>query len=220
MTIFFSNPTLAPMREHLSYKNVDKMRTLLIELTYDNVTWWTRSLSIRSVTTDVAPKEYLMYYLVIIPAIRFLIGHRPFAPYLAYAPVRRYSTDNPEKPQLDNEDEQIYGEMHTADWWWTTQQSLIDSGIHNTTIILVLFATDKTVLTEHVGNMAQWPVYLTIGNLSHEIRRSRSRPGGMMVGLISIHKGDFLEVKMEIYHQTMGMITKGVFQFLLSWIVV
>ncbi len=90
MTMFFSNPTLAPMREHLSYKSVDEMRALLIELPYGKVTCWTRSLNIRSITTDVAPKEYLIYYLDIIPAIRFLIGHRPFAPHLAYAPVRNY----------------------------------------------------------------------------------------------------------------------------------
>ena len=29
-----------------------------------------------------------------------------------------------------------------------------------------------------------------------------------MVGLISIHKKDFFKVKIEIYHQTMGVITK------------
>ena len=99
--------------------------------------------------------------------------------------------------------------MHTADWWWRTQQALIDSGIQNATKIPVLLATNKTVLIEHAGDMAQWPVYLTIGNLSHEIWRSRVRPGGMMVGLIPIHKGDSFDVKMEIYHQTMGVITKG-----------
>ena len=64
------------------------------------------------------------------------------------------------------------------------------------------------MLREHAEDIAQWPVYLTIGNLSHEIRRSRIRPGGMMVGLIPIHKRDSLEGKMEIYHQTMGVITK------------
>ena len=72
----------------------------------------------------------------------------------------------------------------------------------------MLLATDKTVLTKHAGDMAQWPVYLTICNLSHEIQRSGIRPGGMMVGLIPIHKRDSLEVKIEIYHQTMGVITK------------
>ncbi len=56
MIMFFSNPTLASMWEHLSYKNVDKMKTLLTKLPYGKVTWWTKSLSIRSVTADVAPK--------------------------------------------------------------------------------------------------------------------------------------------------------------------
>ncbi len=118
-TIFFSNSTLAHMREHLSYKNVDKIRALLKELPYSKVTWWTRGLNICSVTADVAPKKYLIYYLDIISVIRFLIGYRPFTPHLAYAPIRHYSTDKPENPQFDNEDKQIYGEIHTADWWWT-----------------------------------------------------------------------------------------------------
>ena len=104
---------------------------------------------------DVAPKEYLMYYLNIIPAICFLIGHRSFAPYMAYAPVQRYSTDNPENPEIVDEDQQIYGEMHTVDWWWRTQQAFINSGVQNTTIIPVLLANDKTVLTEHARDMAQ-----------------------------------------------------------------
>ncbi len=64
----------------------------------------------------MAPKEYLIYYLNIIPAIRFLVGHWPFAPHLAYALEWRYSINNPENPQLDNKDEQIYGEIHIADW--------------------------------------------------------------------------------------------------------
>ena len=87
MDMFFNNSELALMRQHLSYKNVDKMRALLTELLYDKVTWWTKSLSICSVIPDVALKEYFMYYLDIIPAIRFLIGHCPFAPHMAYAPV-------------------------------------------------------------------------------------------------------------------------------------
>ena len=49
------------------------------------------------------------------------------------------------------------------------QQALIDSGAQNATVISMLLVTDKTVLTKHVRDMTQWPVYLTIGNLSHEI---------------------------------------------------
>ena len=39
MEIFFNIPNLAPIQEYLSYKSVDKMRALLTELAYDNVTW-------------------------------------------------------------------------------------------------------------------------------------------------------------------------------------
>ncbi len=98
MGMFFNNPDLASMREHLSYKSVDEMKALLTELPYGKVTWWTKSISIRSVIANVASKEYLMYYLDIIPTIRFLSGHRPFAKHIAYAPVQRYSTDSPENP--------------------------------------------------------------------------------------------------------------------------
>ncbi len=69
MAIFFRNTTLAPMREYLSYKNVEEIRVLLTELPYGQIIWWTKNLSIYSVTADVAPKKYLMYYLDIIPAI-------------------------------------------------------------------------------------------------------------------------------------------------------
>lgn len=56
-----------------------------------------------------------MYYLDIILAIYFVIGHRPFALHMAYALVRHYSTDNSDNNDI-NEDKWIYGEMHMADW--------------------------------------------------------------------------------------------------------
>ena len=37
MKIFINNPDLVFMREHLSYKSVDKIQALLIELPYSKV---------------------------------------------------------------------------------------------------------------------------------------------------------------------------------------
>lgn len=37
--MFFNNLALAPIWKHLSYKNVNEMRALLIELPYSKVTW-------------------------------------------------------------------------------------------------------------------------------------------------------------------------------------
>ncbi len=39
MTMFFSNLTLASMRNHLNYKNVNKMRALWTKLPYGKVIW-------------------------------------------------------------------------------------------------------------------------------------------------------------------------------------
>ena len=38
MDMFFNNSNLAPMQQHLSYKNIDKMETLLTKLLYSKVT--------------------------------------------------------------------------------------------------------------------------------------------------------------------------------------
>ena len=75
------------MWEHLSYKSVDDIKALLTELPYGKVTWETKSISICSVIASVAPKDYLMYYLDIIPAIRFLISYRSFAEHMAYVQI-------------------------------------------------------------------------------------------------------------------------------------
>ena len=72
----------------------------------------------------------------------------------------------------------------------------------------MLLVTDNKILIEYIEDMAQWLVYLTICNLTHKIQISRIRPREMMVDLISIYKKDSLKVKIEIYHQTLGVITK------------
>ena len=51
-------------------------------------------------------------------------------------------------------------------------------------------------------------MYVTIGNLSHEIWSSQGRPAAMMVGLILLYKGDLLGVKIKIYYQTIRVIIK------------
>lgn len=118
MSMFFSNLNLALIQKRLSYKNIDEIQALLTKLLYGKVTCWTKSLKIYSVIANVASKEYLMYYLNIILAICFLIGHQPFALYMAFAPVRRYLTVNLNNNDIDNnKDKHIYRVMHMADWW-------------------------------------------------------------------------------------------------------
>ena len=74
---------------------------------------------------------------------------------MVYATVQCYSTDNSNNPKVNEEYEQIYVEIHMADWWWITKQALINSGAQKAIVILVLLAIDKTVFTEHIKDMMQ-----------------------------------------------------------------
>ena len=153
-----------------------------------------------------------MYYFDIISAICFLIDHCLFSSYMAFSLVRRYSTNNSDNNVIDNnKDKRIYREINTPDSWWTIQQALIDSGMKNATIITVLLATDRIMLTEHAEDKVQWLVYLNIRNLSYEIQKSWVKPRKMMVGFIRTHKVNLLIVKTEIYYQIIGIIIKGVY---------
>lgn len=88
----------------------------------------------------------------------------------------------------------------------------------NATIISILPVTDKTVLMKYTGDMGQWSIYLTMSNLSHKIRSSQVRPGDMIVGLISIQKSDPPSIKMEIYYQTLRVITQDTCNYRLIYI--
>lgn len=90
----------------------------------------------------------------------------------------------------------------------------INFGVYNANIMAVLLAIDKTVFTKYIINMAQLLIYLTIGSLSHEIWSLQIRFEKMIIGFISIHRRDFLKVKIKIYNKiTIGVITKGMFKF-------
>lgn len=71
--------------------------------------------------------------------------------------------------------------MHTGDWWWSPQEQL-DEGA---TIAPLLLVTDKTMLTQHHGDLKMWPVYVTIGNLDISARRNQIRPSMVLLGLHS-----------------------------------
>lgn len=72
-----TNCNLVFMQEYLNYKNMDKMRVLLTKLLYSEIIWWTRSLSIYLIITDLVSKDITL-------AIQVLISHQCFASHLMY----------------------------------------------------------------------------------------------------------------------------------------
>jgi len=60
---------------------------------------------------DDGQRATTFYYRNIIDCVRYLIRQVAYSSDPVYAPIREY----------DSSGEQLYSEMHTADWWWDTQ---------------------------------------------------------------------------------------------------
>lgn len=143
---------------------------------------------------DIKLMEYTIYFCNVVETIQFLLGHRPFKNNFTYAFKHHNSLGT---------DIQVYNKMHTGNWWWLQQEQLPDEA----TVVLLLLVIDKTVLTQHHGDLAIWPVYLTIGNLDIKTYKSQIKPGMVLLGLISIAKiGEKhgLDLKAKVYHKAMG----------------
>ena len=54
------------------------------------------------------------------------------------------------------------------------------------TVIPLLLASDKTHLTSFSGEKAAWPVYMSIGNISKDIRWQSSKRAWVLVALLPI----------------------------------
>ena len=50
------------------------------------------------------------YYRNIISCVRYLIRQVAYKKHMVYAPIR----------ESDSNGDQLYSEMHRADWWWET----------------------------------------------------------------------------------------------------
>jgi hypothetical protein len=163
--------------------------------------WQSLQITVAAQVQGGKPETHTLLYRPIQQCLEFLLGHRPFASDLAWAPVRKsYGRDGA----------RVYDEMHTGDWWWETQTHLPPGA----TIVPLQIATDKTLMTTLSGDRTAWPVYMTIGNLPRRVRRKQTSPALLLIGMLPISKevtkssdpDMAYSIKSDLYHMAMNAI--------------
>jgi hypothetical protein len=199
---FLHDKAMESLVSQLSFKNADQWQEKLLEttngLSLDN--WFSAVVTIDKDIIGLSARQYQFYYQDVESVIRFLLGHIPFKDNLVYSPIR----------VLNENEHRVYTEMHTGDWWWQIQNKLPDRA----TIVPLLVAVDKTTLTQHHGDLAAWPIYLTIGNLDSQTRRQQSQPSLILVGFLPIATDQDRSKRVSLYHHLMRLIFKRKFYWL------
>ena len=195
---FYGDKRLGRIHQLLSFSSHNELMSKIHDIPYgipDDI-WKISEIEVEQETIGLPPSTYQIRYRNIKSVLEFLMGHRPFEHHLSYAPVRQFCG-------IDG-DNRIYDEMHTGNWWWRTQGEIPNGG----TIIPILLASDKTMLSLHHGDQSAWPIYITIGNLDRNTRRKQTVPGSVLLGFLPITSETADESKARVYHAAMELILK------------
>jgi len=203
---FFNNPAFAMASRDVpgAMRNYSDLARLTESIPYGILAehqWLERTITVESQIAGGAPDKHLLRFRPVKEALEFLIGHEPFSPDTAWAPVEKYYGAN---------EARVYDELHTGKWWAKMQSRIPAGG----TLIPVILATDKTLMTRLGGDRVAWPVYLQIGNHSRKLRRQQQVPSTILLGLLPVTKsiskdsdaGAAASIKSEVYHTCMKYI--------------
>ncbi|KZT36497.1 hypothetical protein SISSUDRAFT_989170, partial [Sistotremastrum suecicum HHB10207 ss-3] len=146
-------------------------------------------------------ESYELYYRNILECVQDILGDPTLKEHMQFSPTKIWSDTT--------KTNRFYSEMWTGNWWWETQTRLPNSS----TIVPIIFATDKTNLSLFAGDKVAWPVCMTIGNIAKDVRRKLSSRAWRLVAYLPVAKLDCFRTdegrrtgNYEIYHECMRQI--------------
>ncbi|KIJ12243.1 hypothetical protein PAXINDRAFT_14867 [Paxillus involutus ATCC 200175] len=138
-----------------------------------------------SIKGDLYEEEVELWMRNPLDCIQELMANPTFADSVSFEPQRVFDDDEGRLRQYD--------EMWTGDWWWEMQGRLPPGAV----VAPVILASDKTSLSQFCGDQEVWPVYLTLGNISKDVRCQPSMHASVLLGYLPTTK---LECFSEAQH--------------------
>ena len=175
-----------------------------------NDEWIEHKFEFQNGVTGMARREIAIHLRNVVGCLKSLMRHPGFWHNQTFKPSCVYNKN----------EEQVYNEMHTGEWWWKKQTE------HplQATIIFILISSDKTIMNLSHGDQTLWPVDITIRNLNAKIWQSQKLAGPLLLGSIPIiHErsedtnNKNKDLKAKIYHmalKTMLQCTYPSFSFI------
>ncbi|KAG1727147.1 hypothetical protein EDD22DRAFT_982766 [Suillus occidentalis] len=101
-----------------------------------------------------------------------------------------------------------YDKMWTGEWWWETQGRLPEGAV----IAPIILTSDKTSLSQFQGDQEVWPVYLTLGNISKDVRRQPLKHAAVLIAYLPMTKLECFSQEMRsleryrLFHYCMSLV--------------
>ncbi len=148
--------------------------------------------------SEIETDIFKIQYRNVINVLKFLLRHRSFASNLKYASIKVYNVS----------ENWMYMKLHIDIWWWNTQALISEDD----TIVSVLLATDKIMLTQHHEDKFAWSVYIIIDNLNQATWWKQNRFNVILLKFISSTKHANEDLKRKLYHRSLKIILKREFK--------
>jgi hypothetical protein len=145
-----------------SFQSADALGSVLAELDFGlgDASWIEDDLNIFG----------MLYYRDFFKHIQFLLAHVTFQVHLNVEPVHLAGSKG----------RRVYSEMISGYSWWDTQDQLPARA----TIVPVIWASNKTHLTNFTGDQHGWPLYRTIDSIGKHIHRTPKQRAWLLIRLI------------------------------------